>query len=62
MAPHKEDSPERQVGLDDGSHTERNMPKPGEYIQFDHLPPGGPLNRWSQFMTRGHDFPGAQAS
>ncbi|KAK0736442.1 dihydroxy-acid/6-phosphogluconate dehydratase [Apiosordaria backusii] len=40
---------------------ERNMPKPGEYIQFDHLPPGGPLNRWSHFMTRGHDYPGAQA-
>ncbi|KAK3994230.1 dihydroxy-acid and 6-phosphogluconate dehydratase [Cladorrhinum sp. PSN332] len=61
MAPHKEDSPERQIGLENGHSTERNVPKPGEYIQFDHLPPGGPLNRWSQFMTRGHDFPGAQA-
>ncbi|KAK8065750.1 dihydroxy-acid dehydratase [Apiospora hydei] len=32
-----------------------------QYIQFDCLPPGGPLNRWSHSITREHDFPGAQA-
>ncbi|KAK0385945.1 hypothetical protein NLU13_7120 [Sarocladium strictum] len=32
-----------------------------DYIQFECLPPGGPLNRWSTVVTRGHDFPGAQA-
>lgn len=37
-----------------------------QYIQFRCLPapePGtdGPLNRWSHMITRGHDFPGAQA-
>ncbi|GAO17071.1 hypothetical protein UVI_02003430 [Ustilaginoidea virens] len=32
-----------------------------DYIQFDCLPPGGPLNRWSAVLTREHDFPGAQA-
>lgn len=33
-----------------------------DYIQFKALPPGGPLNRWSANITRGHDFPGAQVS
>ncbi|RYP08875.1 hypothetical protein DL765_008656 [Monosporascus sp. GIB2] len=32
-----------------------------QYIQFRCLPPGGPLNRWSHMITRGHDYPGAQA-
>ncbi len=32
-----------------------------QYIQFRCLPPGGPLNRWSHVITRGHDFSGAQA-
>ncbi|KAL1892819.1 hypothetical protein Cpir12675_004353 [Ceratocystis pirilliformis] len=32
-----------------------------EYAQFRCLPAGGPLNRWSHFLTRGHDKPGAQA-
>ncbi|KAI9159041.1 putative dihydroxy-acid dehydratase [Paramyrothecium foliicola] len=32
-----------------------------DFIQFKALPPGGPLNRWSTNLTRGHDFPGAQA-
>ena len=38
----------------------RNMPKPDDYIQWSCLPPGGALNRWSQAITRDHDFPGAQ--
>lgn len=37
-------------------------PKSSEdYIQFPCIPPGGDLNRWSTTITRGHDFPGAQA-
>ncbi|KAH6670328.1 dihydroxy-acid dehydratase [Plectosphaerella plurivora] len=32
-----------------------------DYIRFPVLPPGDKLNRWSQTLTRGHDFPGAQA-
>lgn len=37
-------------------------PKSSEdFIQFKCLPPGGALNRWSAGLTRGHDFPGAQA-
>ncbi|KAI1098882.1 dihydroxy-acid dehydratase [Jackrogersella minutella] len=32
-----------------------------QYLQFECLPPGGPLNRWSHTITTGHDFPGAQA-
>ncbi|KAK0704443.1 dihydroxy-acid/6-phosphogluconate dehydratase [Lasiosphaeris hirsuta] len=39
----------------------RNEPKYDDYIQWKALPAGGALNRWSQNMTRGHDFPGAQA-
>lgn len=31
------------------------------YAHFPSLPPGGPLNRWSHYLTRGHDMPGAQA-
>lgn len=31
-----------------------------DYIRFPVLPPGDKLNRWSQTLTRGHDFPGAQ--
>ncbi|CAI4219002.1 unnamed protein product [Parascedosporium putredinis] len=31
-----------------------------DYAPFRILPPGGPLNRWSHFITKGHDFPGAQ--
>lgn len=32
-----------------------------DYIQFKCTPPGGVLNRWSTVLTRGHDYPGAQA-
>lgn len=32
-----------------------------DFIQFKCLPPGEKLNRWSQTLTREHDFPGAQA-
>ncbi|KAL2017258.1 hypothetical protein VTK56DRAFT_2370 [Thermocarpiscus australiensis] len=56
MAPHADES---QAGRN--GQGERNMPNPDDYVQFEYLPPGGPLNRWSQAMTRGHDFPGAQA-
>lgn len=63
MAPHADESQEGKNGHGSGSgHSDRNVPKPGEYIQFECLPPGGPLNRWSQVMTREHDFPGAQVS
>lgn len=58
MAPHADGS---QGGQGNG-YDARNMPKHDEYIQFECLPTGGPLNRWSHFMTREHDFPGAQAS
>lgn len=34
--------------------------KPGDYLDWERLPPGGPLNRYSAKITRGHDFPGAQ--
>ncbi|PHH85733.1 hypothetical protein CDD83_11237 [Cordyceps sp. RAO-2017] len=35
---------------------------PADYVRFKCLPAGGPhLNRWSANLTRGHDFPGAQA-
>ncbi|GAB1321026.1 dihydroxy-acid dehydratase [Madurella fahalii] len=60
MAPHADDLPECRNGRENG-HSDRNMPKAEDYVQFECLPPGGPLNRWSQFMTREHDFPGAQA-
>ncbi|OIW34185.1 hypothetical protein CONLIGDRAFT_213519 [Coniochaeta ligniaria NRRL 30616] len=40
----------------------RNEPRPGDYVQWQSLPPGGPLNRWSHTITREHDFPGAQVS
>lgn len=40
----------------------RNTPRDGDYIQWDSLPPGGPLNRWSHSMTKGHDYVGAQVS
>ncbi|KAL2123685.1 hypothetical protein VTJ04DRAFT_50 [Mycothermus thermophilus] len=46
---------------DTGVATDRNVPKEGDYLKFDCYPPGGALNRWSGFMTRGHDYPGAQA-
>ncbi|EHA48200.1 dihydroxy-acid dehydratase [Pyricularia oryzae 70-15] len=35
--------------------------RPGDYLDFERRPPGGPLNRWSSKITTGHDFPGAQA-
>ncbi|KAL1867818.1 hypothetical protein VTK73DRAFT_3992 [Phialemonium thermophilum] len=44
-----------------GDSATRNELRPGDYIQWNVLPPGGPLNRWSSTITRGHDFPGAQA-
>ncbi|KAH7307962.1 dehydratase [Stachybotrys elegans] len=34
---------------------------PADFLQYKCLPPGGNLNRWSTVVTRGHDFPGAQA-
>lgn len=40
----------------------RNVPRDGDYIQWDCLPPGGALNRWSHSMTKGHDYVGAQVS
>lgn len=45
-------------------NSERNLPKEGEYIQWRTLPAGNPdqLNRWSHFLTREHEFPGAQVS
>ncbi|KAH6839546.1 dihydroxy-acid/6-phosphogluconate dehydratase [Chaetomium sp. MPI-CAGE-AT-0009] len=65
MAPHADETP---ASLDshenqhhNGNDGDRNQPKYGEYLQFECLPPGGALNRWSQVLTRGHDFPGAQA-
>jgi len=66
MAPHADETPEsRNSGESEhgnGHAGDRNLPKPGEYLQFESLPAGGPLNRWSQVLTRGHDFPGAQVS
>jgi len=59
MAPHADDT--HQASQSDNSQTGRNEPKDGDYVQWKCLPPGGPLNRWSQNLTRGHDFPGAQA-
>lgn len=44
------------------SNGTRNEPRPGDYVQWKSLPPGGPLNRWSHTITREHDFPGAQVS
>lgn len=39
--------------------------RPEEFLPFKCLPPpsgpDGALNRWSSVITRGHDFPGAQA-
>ncbi|KAK4120273.1 dihydroxy-acid and 6-phosphogluconate dehydratase [Parathielavia appendiculata] len=65
MAPHADELHPCQNGnetaRDNSGHSDRNVPKPGDYIQFECLPSGGPLNRWSQVLTRGHDFPGAQA-
>lgn len=52
------------------SHENETVPGPdpkasADFIQFRCLPPAesdaGPLNRWSSVITRGHDFPGAQA-
>jgi len=39
---------------------DRREPKAGDFLAFESLPPGGPLNRWSQKLTRGHDYPGSQ--
>ena len=39
----------------------RNEPRPDDYVEWECLPPGGPLNRWSQVITRGHEYPAAQA-
>ncbi|KAK4039391.1 dihydroxy-acid and 6-phosphogluconate dehydratase [Parachaetomium inaequale] len=64
MAPHADEAPTGQNAPEasqGNGHGDRNLPKPGEYLQFESLPAGGPLNRWSQVLTRGHDFPGAQA-
>lgn len=40
----------------------RNVPREDDYIQWPELPPGGPLNRWSHFITREHDFVAAKVS
>ncbi|KAL2257449.1 hypothetical protein VTK26DRAFT_166 [Humicola hyalothermophila] len=64
MAPHADELGGGQncrEGSQENEQSGRNMPAPGDYIQFDALPPGGPLNRWSQALTKDHDFPGAQA-
>lgn len=65
MAPHADETQSGQGGQSGQSgqgngHGDRNVPKPGDYLQFESLPPNGPLNRWSQVLTRDHDFPGAQ--
>ncbi|KAJ2905194.1 hypothetical protein MKZ38_006100 [Zalerion maritima] len=47
-----------------GDSTSQYDPKNsnGDYVMFKCLPPeSGKLNRWSQALTRGHDYPGAQA-
>ncbi|KHE83786.1 hypothetical protein GE21DRAFT_3885, partial [Neurospora crassa] len=51
------------AGQTTSNDSERNLPKEGEYIQWRTLPAGNPdqLNRWSHFLTREHEFPGAQA-
>jgi dihydroxy-acid dehydratase len=47
--------------------TNGNIPEKPRYIDFPCLRPGSrvdgkqALNRWSSTITRGHDFPGAQA-
>ncbi|KAK0646831.1 hypothetical protein B0T16DRAFT_290286, partial [Cercophora newfieldiana] len=58
MAPHADESSTPQ----DAATTARNEPQYDDYIQWKVLPAGGPLNRWSHAVTRGHDFPGAQVS
>lgn len=40
----------------------RNLPKDGDYIQWDCAAPEGQLNRWSTSMTKDHDYTGAQVS
>ncbi len=64
MAPHMYDSaapsPTEPTGQNGNDIGDRNEPKYNDYIQWKCLPAGGPLNRWSQNLTRGHDFPGAQ--
>ncbi|KAK3339750.1 dihydroxy-acid/6-phosphogluconate dehydratase [Lasiosphaeria hispida] len=67
MAPHADEAPSPidapALSLPDPSDAgaDRNEPQYGDYVQWKALPAGGALNRWSQNMTRGHDFPGAQA-
>lgn len=65
MAPHADDTPPPSAiePTNTGSNdiVDRNEPKYEDYIQWKPLSPRGPLNRWSQALTRGHDFPGAQA-
>ncbi|KAK3374638.1 dihydroxy-acid/6-phosphogluconate dehydratase [Podospora didyma] len=63
MAPHADETPAEQSasnGSLNNSQVERNVPQDGDYIQFERVS-GAPLNRWSTVLTRGHDFPGAQA-
>ncbi|KAH6612251.1 dihydroxy-acid/6-phosphogluconate dehydratase [Chaetomium sp. MPI-SDFR-AT-0129] len=57
MAPHADEAPAAR----NGEENVRNVPKEGDYLQPEVLPTGGNLNRWSHVLTRGHDFPGAQA-
>ncbi|KAI1204373.1 dihydroxy-acid dehydratase [Annulohypoxylon truncatum] len=52
------DAPAAKTGLSPSLQDPKSDP---QYIQFECLPPGGPLNRWSHTITREHDFPGAQA-
>lgn len=47
------------AGNGDGA---RNLPREDDYIQWPELPPGGPLNRWSHFITKDHDFVAAKVS
>ncbi len=49
------------AGATAGAGGASRFSKRGDYVHFDALPSGGPLNRWSQNLTRGHDHPGAQA-
>ncbi len=75
MAPHADETPapspppqqeqsqsHPHANGNDSSDSLRNEPRYQDYIQWKTLPPGGALNRWSQAVTREHDFPGAQVS
>lgn len=54
--------------MDPSNRQKQNEPEEPRYLSFPHLPDdattadGKPLlNKYSTIITRGHDFPGAQA-